>query len=123
MWAFSIILAMATEKCDGDNIDTLPDLPDDKLRKQLVLEQKVFKTNEFFIKRHEDFVEWLLSTEEYHKYPEHAKKNLYGFRKHASKYKYDEKEGMLYRKLSSLMALVSTNFKTYKQQNFIFHYK
>ena len=59
--------------------DFLPDLPYEKTGEQIVLEQKVFRTNELFIKRHKEIVEWLLSPEEYRKYPNNAKRNKYGF--------------------------------------------
>ena len=59
----------------------------------------MFRTNELFIKRYEEIIEWLLSTKQNHKYPDHAKNNQYGFRRHASKYKYDESESNLYRKM------------------------
>ena len=67
---------MASDGCESD---FLPDLPDEKTGEQLVLEQKVFRTNELFIQRHREIVEWLFSPEEYRKYPNNAKRNKYGF--------------------------------------------
>ena len=69
----------ATIAGDGCGSDFLSDLPDEKTGEQLVLEQKVFRTNELFIQRHREIVEWLLSSEEYRKYPNNAKRNKYGF--------------------------------------------
>ena len=76
------------------HMDTLPDLPDEKTREQIVLEQKVFRVNEKFIQRHQEIIQWLLSPEELRKYPDCAKNNRYGFRKRASRYKYID--GILY---------------------------
>ena len=48
----------------GADMDTLPDLPDEKTGEQIVLEQKVFRVNKKFIERHQEILEWLLSPEE-----------------------------------------------------------
>ena len=74
----------------GGDMDTLPDLPDEKTEEQIMLEQQVFRVNEKFIQRHQEIIEWLLSPEESQKYPDHARKNRYGFRKRASRYKYTD---------------------------------
>ena len=88
---------MAEAEDDLSENEFLPDLPKDTCGEQLVLMQKVFRCNELFIKRHQEIKEWLLSPCESRKYPKHAMKNKYGYRKRAMKYTYDEKEQKLYR--------------------------
>ena len=46
-----------------------------------------------------EILQQLLSPEDYQKYLHHARKNKYSFRRRTLKYKYDEKDCTLYRKI------------------------
>ena len=58
------------DKCDEESF--LPDLPDEISGKQLELQQKVFRANEVFIKKHNDVLKWLNSPEDSRVYPKEA---------------------------------------------------
>ena len=49
--------------------DYLPDLPNEILGEQLVLQQCVFRANEVFVKIHNDILKWLNSPPEFRVYP------------------------------------------------------
>ena len=52
--------------------DYLPDLPNEILGEQLVLQQHVFRANEVFVKMHNDILKWLNSPPEFRVYPTDA---------------------------------------------------
>ena len=87
------------ENSDADKF--LPDLPDEISGEQLVLQQKVFRANEVFMKKHNDLLKWLNSPKDCRIYPKEALKNKHAYKKKASSYIYDWKKGILYKKIKN----------------------
>ena len=84
----------------GDKIlenSILPNLDNDISGEQLVLQQKVYRKNEAFIRVHSGMVKWLTSPENETEYPVEFKQNKSAFRKRVQKYWCDEKNTVLYR--------------------------
>ena len=84
----------------GDKIhenSILPNLDNDISGEQLVLQQKVFRKNEAFIRVHSGIVKWLTSPENEREYPVEFKWNKNPFRKRVQKYWYNERNKVLYR--------------------------
>ena len=69
---------------------------------KLVLQQKVFRANEVFIRKHNDILKWINSPPDFRVYPKDAKSNKHAFKKLASGYIYDKKKGILYKKIKSV---------------------
>ena len=59
--------------------ETLPNLPNEITGEQLVLQQKVFRYNEEFVKNHKAIIKWLQSPEDSREYPKHALKHKYAY--------------------------------------------
>ena len=86
----------------GDDDAFLSDLPDELSGEQIVLQQKVFRANEVFVRKHNDILKWLNSPPEFRVYPKDAQNNKHAFKKLASSYIYDKKKGILYKKIKSV---------------------
>ena len=56
-------ISRALSTMEDENLENgiLPDLPDEITGEQLVLQQKVFRKNEEFIKLHNGIIKWLSS--------------------------------------------------------------
>ena len=76
---------------------TLPYLPNDLMGEQLVLQQKVFRKNEQFIKLHTCIKNWLKAHENDREDPVEFKQNKNAFQKKVEKYIYDENSKVLYK--------------------------
>ena len=85
---------------EDENLENgiLPDLPDEITEEQLVLQQKVFRKNEEFIKLYNGIIKWLRSDVNNREYPIKYKRNRNAFRKKAEKYMYDENSQKLYKR-------------------------
>ena len=90
---------MVNQHGESDDDDAfLPDLPDKLSGEQIVLQQKVFRANEVFVRKHNDIPKWLNSPPEFRVYPKDAWNNKHAFKKLASSYIYDKKKGICTRK-------------------------
>ena len=78
------------------NDDFLPDLPDEISGEQLVLQQRVFRANEVFVKKHNDILKWLNSSSD-------ACQNKHAYKKKASLYSYDKRKEILFKTIKMLM--------------------
>ena len=87
------------DKCDEESF--LPDLPNEISGEQLELQQKVFRANEVFMRKHNDILKWLNSPEDCRVYPKEAQKNKHAYKKKASSYIYDRNKGILYKRIKS----------------------
>ena len=65
-------LKMVSDEAKNDEDTILPDLPDEVSGEQLMVQQRVFRANENFIKKHNDIIKWLNSPAECRVYPTHA---------------------------------------------------
>ena len=70
--------------------DCLPELNNEKSGEQIVLELKVKRSNEAFIKKMEDVVRWLTSLSENRVYPKSASTNRHSYKKFTRQFTYDE---------------------------------
>ena len=85
------------------NSDTnyLPDLSNEKTGKQIVFKLNVKWLNESFIRRVDELIKWLTSPSDCHIYPKSANTNWHAYKKHAHQFIYDEKKGILYKKVKN----------------------
>ena len=90
--------ALSAMKDENPENGILPDLPDEITGEQLVLQQKVFRKNEEFIKLHNGIIKWLRSDVDNREYPIKYKRNQNAFRKKAEKYMYDQNRQKLYKR-------------------------
>ena len=90
---------MVSDDDSKDGETFLPDLPDEISGEQLVLQQKVFRANEVFMKKHNNILKWLNSPEDCRIYPKEALKNKHAYKKKVSSYMYDKKKGILYKRI------------------------
>ena len=81
---------METKPDNQENDEYLPDLPDEISGEQLVLQQRVFRANEVFVKTHNNILKWLNSPPKFRVYPTDACKNSY-----------DRKKGIMYKKIKN----------------------
>ena len=66
-------LKMVSDESKNDEDTILPDLPDEVSGEQLMMQQRVFRANENFIKKHNDIdIKWLNLPAECRVYPTHA---------------------------------------------------
>ena len=92
---------MASDDENSDADKFLPHLPDEISGEQLVLQQKVFRANEVFLKKHNNLLKWLNSPADCRIYPKEALKIKHPYKKKAFSYIYDSKKGILYKKIKS----------------------
>ena len=92
-------ISRALSTMEDKNLENgiLPDLPDEITEEQLVLQQKVFRKNEEFIKLQNGIIKWLRSDVNNREYPIKYKRNRNAFWKKAEKYMYDENSQKLYK--------------------------
>ena len=96
-------LKMVSDEANNDEDTILPDLPDEVSGEQLMMQQRVFRANENFIKKHNDIdIKWLNLPAECRVYPTHAWNNKTYYKKIASNYMYDRKRGILYKKIRNV---------------------
>ena len=95
-------LKMASETKDDEDA-FLPNLPDEISGEQLMMQQRVLRANEIFIKKHNEILKWLNSPPESRVYPMHAqKKYKTAYKKKASNYIYDGSKGILYKRIKNV---------------------
>ena len=99
VWLISLSISLVMMKGLKDDGQFLPDLNNDKTGEQIMLEQKVFRANETFIRVHQDIINWYLSPENSRQYPDCFAKNKNGFRMRCKNYIYDENKGILYKRV------------------------
>ena len=93
---------MESDEAKNEEDMILPDLPDELSGEHLMMQQRVFRANENFIKKHNDIIKWLNSPAECRVYPTHAWNNKTYYKKIASNYMCDRKRGILYRKIKNV---------------------
>ena len=93
-------ISRALSAMEDKNLENgiLPDLSDEITGEQLVLQQKVFRKNEEFIKLHNSIVKWLRSDVNNREYPIKYKRSRNAFWKKAEKYMCDENSQKLYKR-------------------------
>ena len=75
---------MASDEGKNDEDSILPDLPDEVSGEQQMMQQRVFRANENFIKKHNNILKWLNLLVECKVYSTHAQKNKTYYKKLAS---------------------------------------
>ena len=75
----------------------LPDLNNELAGEQIMLQQRVFRTNQAFIKVNEEIIAWFKSSPEHRAYPKSQLKNKNSWHKHMRKYSYNTEMGVLYK--------------------------
>ena len=79
----------------------LPDLNNELAGEQIVLQQRVFRTNQAFIKVNEEIIAWFNSPPEQRAYPKYNLKNKNSWCEHMGKYSYNTATGVLYKQIVS----------------------
>ena len=72
---------MVSDEAKNDEDTILPDLPDEISGEQLMMQQRVFRANENFIKKHNNTLKWLNSPAECRVDPTHAQNNKTYYKK------------------------------------------
>ena len=78
---------------------TLPDLNNEKTGEQILFEQKVFRCNEAFVRKVNDLIKWHKAPADCRPYPKYACNNRNKYKKHARRFTYDAKKGILFKKI------------------------
>ena len=88
---------------DGEKDDEnyLPDLNNELAGEQIILQQRVFRTNQAFIKVTEEIIAWFEPPSDKRAYTKSHLKNKNSWHKHMKKYSYNRETGVLYKQIVS----------------------
>ena len=88
------------DDCQEDK-NYLPDLNNELAGEQIVLQQRVFRTNQAFIKVNKEIIACFNSPPKHRAYPKSHLKNKNSWCKHMRKYSYNTDTGVLYKQIVS----------------------